>query len=275
MVRKTIDRFPTELTEDLTTFSEWGESGKLLHNFFIAGQHICPVPAPQPKPTILVAEDDPKISSIVVMYLERAGFSAIATDNGLTALGIARQSSPAVVILDRMLPGLDGMSVCRILRDESRVPIIMLTARSAEPDKLEGLDSGADDYVVKPFSPRELIARVRAVLRRTSPSAPSTSIAVGEVHIDRDQHLVTVRGERIELTPTELKILTLLASAPGRVYTRAELLERIFGWDHEGTERGVDVHVKNLRRKIEADPQEPEIIETVFGAGYRLRKAKS
>jgi DNA-binding response OmpR family regulator len=173
-----------------------------------------------------------------------------------------------------MLPELDGMGVCRILRSESRVPIIMLTARAAEDDRLEGLDLGADDYVVKPFSPRELIARIRAVLRRSSvpTEEPNERVRVGSLTLDTSSHTAALGGEVIALTATEFRLVSILARAPGRVFSRAELMEQLFGWDYEGTERGVDAHIKNLRRKIDRVPDQPPIVETVFGVGYRLSR---
>jgi len=224
---------------------------------------------------VLVVDDDPKIVATVARYLAHAGFAPLTAADGIAALAVARERRPDLIVLDRMLPGLDGTSVCRILRDESAVPIIMLTARAAESERLEGLDLGADDYVVKPFSPRELVARVRAVLRRSAPAdgaAEREVLAVGELTLDRAQHEARVRGERVELTATEFRLLAVLASAPGRVYSRGELMEQLFGWDYPGSERGVDVHVKNLRRKIERDRDRPTIVETVFGVGYRLAK---
>jgi DNA-binding response OmpR family regulator len=174
-----------------------------------------------------------------------------------------------------MLPELDGLSVCRILRGESSVPIIMLTARAAEHERLEGLDLGADDYVVKPFSPRELIARVRAVLRRGSAvlDLPNAAIRVGVLELDPATYEARLRGALVSLTATEFRLLLILAKAPGRVFSRAELMEQLFGWDHEGGERGVDAHVKNVRRKAEREAGQDSVIETVFGVGYRLARA--
>ena len=193
--------------------------------------------------------------------------------DGLAALAIARQQPPPdLVILDLMLPRLDGMEVCRRLREESTIPIIMLTARSSEEDRLEGLDLGADDYVVKPFSPRELAARVRAVLRRApGASADEAPIRIGALVVDPARHEVTVEGRRVDLTPREFRLLEVLARAPGRAFTRSELVERAFGAESEALDRTIDAHVVNLRRKVEADPAHPAIVETVFGVGYRLR----
>ncbi len=224
--------------------------------------------------TILVVDDDRKIVELVQLYLEKDGYHVLVAQDGLQALDVARKKQPDLVVLDLMLPGLDGLDVCRILRSESRVPIIMLTARTTEDDRLIGLDLGADDYVTKPFSPRELIARVRAVLRRTLDAAPGEQghIAIGDLLVDRHGHEVTRQGQPVPLTPTEFQLLLTLAEQPGRTFTRLELLERAFGTDFEGFERNVDVHVKNLRKKIEPDPQRPTYIQTVYGVGYKLSK---
>ena len=226
------------------------------------------------KITVLVVDDDVKVVDTIARYLEHGGMSAVRAHTGIEALGIAREVRPDLIVLDRMLPELDGLSVCRILRSESSVPIIMLTAKAAEHERLEGLDLGADDYVVKPFSPRELIARVRAVLRRGSSvvDAPNATIAVGILELDVESHVARLDGAPIALTATEFRLLAILAKAPGRVFSRTELKEQLFGWDHEGDERGVDAHVKNLRRKAERDGQQTSIIETVFGVGYRLAR---
>jgi DNA-binding response OmpR family regulator len=228
--------------------------------------------------TILIVDDDPKLVATLVRYVAHAGWRVVCASDGVTALRLARAERPDLVVLDRMLPELDGISVCRLLREESNVPIVMLTARSTEDDRLEGLDVGADDYVVKPFSPRELIARVRAVLRRSAPpakaaDAPSRVIQAGEVEIDESTRGVVVRGNAVSLTATEFALLTTLAAARGRVFTRMELIERVFGSDHDGDERGMDVHVKNLRRKIEKDRDTPRLICTVFGIGYAFARA--
>jgi len=224
---------------------------------------------------VLVVDDDAKIVATISRYLEHGGMTAISAANGIEALARARDARPDLIVLDRMLPELDGLSVCRILRSESSVPIIMLTARSAEHERLEGLDLGADDYVVKPFSPRELVARVRAVLRRGQAIAaePNAEIRVGSLQLDVASHEARLHGAVVALTATEFKLLIILAKAPGRVFSRAELMEQLFGWDHEGTERGVDAHIKNLRRKLERDAGHAGAIETVFGVGYRLSRA--
>jgi DNA-binding response OmpR family regulator len=222
--------------------------------------------------TILVADDEPKIVKTVQAYLESAGFQVVTAGDGQLALTVFRHEKPALVILDLGLPKLDGLDVARALRRESNVPIIMLTARVDEADKLIGLELGADDYVTKPFSPRELVARVRAVLRRAGgerEQAPPP-ITAGDVYIDQERRQVTVGGRAVELTPTEFDLLVVLARHPGRVFTRIELLDRVQGYAFEGYERTVDAHVKNLRQKIEPDPKNPQYILTVFRVGYRF-----
>ena len=225
-----------------------------------------------PKARVLLVDDDEKTVASVRLYLEHAGFEVIGAGDGLQALTLARQDPPPdLVILDLMLPRLDGLEVCRRLREESAIPIIMLTARSSEEDRLEGLDLGADDYVVKPFSPRELAARVRAVLRRVPGASDGPPVRVGTLVVDPARHQVTLRGTPIALTPREFRLLEVMARAPGRAFTRAELVERAFGAESEALDRTIDAHVVNLRRKIEMDPAKPAMVETVFGVGYRLR----
>ena len=222
--------------------------------------------------TILVVDDEAKIVKTLKAYLERAGFRVVEAGDGQTALTIYRHEKPALVILDLGLPGMDGLDVARALRRESDVPIIMLTARVDETDKLIGLELGADDYVAKPFSPRELVARVRAVLRRTGgerEQAPPPIVA-GDVKIDLERRQVTVGGQSVELTPTEFDLLAVMARHPGRVFTRLDLLDRVQGYAFEGYERTVDAHVKNLRQKIESDPKHPQYLLTVYGVGYRF-----
>jgi DNA-binding response OmpR family regulator len=227
---------------------------------------------PMATPRILVVDDDAKTVSAIRLYLEHGGFEVVAAADGREALKLAvTPPTPDLIVLDLMLPGLDGLEVCRRLRATSDIPIIMLTARSTEEDRLEGLDLGADDYVVKPFSPRELAARARAVLRRAPGAADGPPIRVGSITIDAARHEVTVRGERVGLTPREFRLLEVLARAPGRAFSRAELVERAFGADSEALDRTIDAHVVNLRRKIESDPSRPALIETVFGVGYRLK----
>jgi DNA-binding response OmpR family regulator len=221
--------------------------------------------------TILVVDDDKRIVRLVRDYLETAGFRVVTAYDGSTALAIFRHEIPDLVVLDLNLPGVDGLDVARAIRKERNTPIIMLTARVEETDRIVGLELGADDYVTKPFSPRELVARVRAVLRRLGENEPiSPLIRSGELVIDPDRRLVTVSGQAVNLTNTEFDLLTVLARTPGRVFTRMELLDRVQGYAYEGYERTVDVHIKNLRQKIEPDPKHPLYIVTVYGAGYRF-----
>ena len=224
------------------------------------------------KRRILVVDDDKKIVELVQLYLEKDGYQVHVAYDGLQALELARQKRPDLVVLDLLLPGLDGLDVCRILRAESKVPIIMLTAKTTEQDRLAGLELGADDYVTKPFSPRELMARVRAVLRRAGIDAPAgpAEMRLGDLVIDRRGHEVRLGDQAVSLTPTEFRLLAALAEQPGRAFTRLELLDRVFGYDFEGFERNVDVHVKNLRNKIEPNPRRPTYIQTVYGVGYKL-----
>jgi DNA-binding response OmpR family regulator len=222
--------------------------------------------------TILVVDDEPKLVKTVRAYLENAGFRVATASDGQMALTVFRHERPALVVLDLGLPGMDGLDVARTLRRDSNVPIIMLTARVDEADKLIGLELGADDYVTKPFSPRELVARVRAVLRRTGGEReqPQAPIVAGDVHVDLERRQVTVSGESVDLTPTEFDLLVVLARHPGRVFSRLELLDKVQGYAFEGYERTVDAHVKNLRQKIEPDPKEPRYLLTVYGVGYRF-----
>jgi two-component system alkaline phosphatase synthesis response regulator PhoP len=196
----------------------------------------------------------------------------MVAEEGQMALTVFRHEKPALVILDLGLPGIDGLDVARTLRRDSNVPMIMLTARVDEADKLIGLELGADDYVTKPFSPRELVARVRAVLRRAGSEREQAPLPIvsGDVKIDLERRLVTVGGQTVELTPTEFDLLVVLARHPGRVFTRLELLDRVQGYAFEGYERTVDAHIKNLRQKIEPDPREPRYVQTVYGVGYRF-----
>lgn len=222
---------------------------------------------------VLVVEDDVKTADIVKAYLEKDGHDVLTTHDGKEGLAAARNSSPDLMVLDLLLPGIGGLDICRILRSESPVPIIMLTALSTEPDKLAGLDLGADDYITKPFSPRELAARVRAVLRRVAEEKASRQPAIltrGDISLDLEQCAVTVRGREIYPTPTEFRLLAALAREPGRVFNRAQLVEKALGYDYEGMDRTVDVHILNLRRKIEQDPNRPEYIRTVYGMGYKF-----
>ena len=220
---------------------------------------------------VLVVDDDPGIVKLVRAYLEQAGFGVLTAYDGKKAMQIARHERPDLVILDLMLPEMDGWDVCRALRKESDVPVIMLTARVEETDKLVGLELGADDYVTKPFSPRELVARVRSVLRRAQglPSKPER-ITRGAIIIDLSRHAVSVHGQSVDLTPTEFDLLATLMEDPGRAFTRSQLLESVQGYAYDGYERTIDVHVKNLRQKIEIDPKKPQLIRTVYGLGYKF-----
>ena len=231
--------------------------------------------------TVLVVEDERKLRDLVRSYLERAGFTVLSTDSGAEAITLASTSAPDLVILDLGLPDVPGETVARELRaipDTGATPILMLTARSAEEDRIRGLELGADDYVTKPFSPRELVLRVQAILRRGGADPRTaqgvTSYGGGELVIDEPQRQATVRGTPVALTPTEWGVLVALATVPGRVYSRFELINRVRGYEFEGYERTVDSHVKNLRRKVEDDPGNPRIVQTVLGGGYRLGLSK-
>jgi DNA-binding response OmpR family regulator len=221
---------------------------------------------------VLVAEDDPKQANLVRIYLEREGHSVHTVGDGRSALDRCRAYRPDLVVLDVMLPSLDGLDVCRVLRAESDVPILLLTARSTEEDLLTGLDLGADDYLTKPYSPRELTARVRALLRRAGRvSADDTAVlTVGQLRVDTGRFEVRVGERAVRLTAKEFGILQVLAAEPGRVFTRAQIIDRAFGFDQYVEERTVDAHVMNLRRKIEVDPGAPGYVQTVYGRGYRM-----
>ena len=221
--------------------------------------------------SVLIVDDDTKLVELLQLYFQKDGFIVYTAYDGLTALKTARDKQPDILVLDLMLPGMDGWDICRTLRRDSDVPILMLTARDEESDRLVGLEIGADDYVTKPFSPKEVVARVKAILRRTKRATVKTEpVRMGDVVIDLEQYQVTKGGQAIELTPTEFKILELLAANPGRVFSRLQIVEQIQGYSFEGYERTVDAHVKNLRRKIEENPKEPEYIHTIYGVGYRM-----
>ena len=222
---------------------------------------------------ILVVDDEPKIVQHVRDYLERAGFAVSTARDGNEALMRAHQERPDLIVLDLGLPQLDGLEVTRRLRRDSGVPIIMLTARDDETDKVVGLELGADDYVTKPFSPRELEARVRAVLRRHAGRADTEILRAGDLTLDIPRLRTEISGRPVELTATEFQLLAALARQPGRVFTRAQLLDAIHGVAFESFERAIDAHVKNIRRKIEPDPREPRYLLTVYGVGYRLTDA--
>lgn len=220
---------------------------------------------------ILVVDDEPKIVRLARDYLERSNFRVHPAEDGVTALAAARQEKPDLVVLDLNLPGLDGLDVCRALRRESSVPIIMLTARAEEMDRLIGLELGADDYIVKPFSPRELVARVRAVLRRTQGDVQSPELVrVGDLEIDLNGHRANLREETIKLTRIEFTLLAILAQHPGQTFSRAQLIDRLHGTAEGGYDRSIDAHIKNLRRKLEEDPADPRYILTVYGIGYQF-----
>jgi len=223
--------------------------------------------------TILVVDDEPKITRLVRDYLESAGFAVVTAADGREALMRARTEHPDLVILDLGLPHLDGLDVTRRLRREGDVPIIMLTARDDETDKLIGLELGADDYVTKPFSPRELVARVRAVLRRRDSDPSDDLLRAGALTLDVPRMRLEVDGRSVELTATEFSLLAAMARQPGRVFTRSQLLDAIHGVAFESYERAIDAHVKNIRRKVEPDPHEPRHLLTVYGVGYRLTDA--
>jgi DNA-binding response OmpR family regulator len=224
------------------------------------------------RPTVLIVDDDPKTVDLIGLYMGREGYQVIGAYDGQRALELARRHRPDLIVLDLMLPGVDGLDVCRILRAESRVPLIMLTARTTEGDMLLGLDLGADDYITKPFSPRELMARARAVLRRAGPPAesPPATLRYADLTISFLSREVRLAGEPVRLTPKEYGLLETMARAPGRAFSRADLLAQVFGVDYEGLDRTVDVHMMNLRRKIEPDPASPVYIQTVYGYGYRF-----
>jgi len=221
-------------------------------------------------PHILIVDDEPKILRLVHDFLTAAGFRTSAARSGDEALMRVRTEAPDLVILDLGLPGLDGLDVTRAIRRTGDLPIIMLTARDDESDKLIGLELGADDYVTKPFSPRELVARVRAVLRRQAGTAATEGLHAGDLVLDLPRMRLTRAGEPIELTATEFTLLAAMARAPGRVFTRSQLLDAIHGVAFESYERAIDAHVKNIRRKLEPDPRSPRYLETVYGVGYRL-----
>lgn len=222
---------------------------------------------------ILVVEDERRIAQIVRDYLERAGYRVTIASSGPEALASARARLPDLIVLDLGLPQMDGLDVTRKLRKDSNVPIIMLTARVDESDKLIGLELGADDYVTKPFSPKELVARVRSVLRRAeAPPDPNAVIRAGEVTLDRLRRLGKVDDRPLDLTPTEFELLATLAQQPGRVFTRSQLLDSIRGVQVESFDRAIDAHIKNLRRKLEPDPRNPKYVLTVHGIGYKFRE---
>ncbi len=221
--------------------------------------------------SILVVDDDPKIVQLARDYLEHAGFAVLAAYDGKSALAINRSAKPDLIVLDLGLPDLDGLDVTRALRKDSNVPVIMLTARGEETDKLVGLELGADDYMTKPFSPKELVARVRTVLRRFENAATQPEIIrAGDLTLDVQRMSVTVDGRGVDVTPTEFQLLAMLAREPGRIFTRAQLLDAVRGIAFESYERAIDAHIKNLRHKLEPDAHDPRYILTVYGVGYKF-----
>ncbi len=222
---------------------------------------------------ILVVDDEKGIVDIIQAYLEKEGYKVVTAYDGKVALATARSQAPDLIILDLMLPEVSGWDVCRELRKDSDVPIIMLTARDDSTDKIIGLELGADDYVTKPFDPKEIVSRVRAVLRRShGREAPKAVLNVGDIMVDTEKRLVRRADRNIDLTPIEFDILKVMAQSPGRVYSRMQLLDSVQGDAYEGYERTVDSHIKNLRKKLEADPEHPRYIVTVYGVGYKLEE---
>ena len=230
----------------------------------------------EPNKKIVVIDDELSVQEVVRGYLEKDGYLVYVAGSGREGLALAERAKPGLIVLDLMLPDVSGEEICGEIRSRSDVPILMLTAKASEEERVGGLALGADDYLTKPFSPRELVARVRAVLRRTqgseTPLVEVLSFDGGALEIDTVQHEVRCDGEVVDLTPNEYRLLVTLARYPGRVYSRFELINHVQGYDFDGYERTIDAHVKNLRKKIEADPRHPRYVETVFGVGYRLAK---
>ena len=224
---------------------------------------------------VLVVDDDARTVELVKIYLARDGYRVLTAYDGIEALRLAREGHPDLIVLDLMLPGMDGLEVCRKIRGESDVPIIMLTARTTDEDKLTGLSLGADDYVTKPFSPRELAARVRAVLRRLPGERGPDEIKCGQLTVNFIRHEASLDEKPLNLTEVEFKLLGVFAREPGKVFSRAELIEKALGYGFEGFDRTIDVHILNLRRKLEPDPSHPKYIKTVYGAGYKFSEVQS
>lgn len=221
--------------------------------------------------SVLIVDDDKKIADLLKAYFYKDGFITFLAHDGYKALAIIREQKPDIVVLDLMLPGLDGWEVCRRARKESDIPILMLTAHDEEVDRLTGLEIGADDYVAKPFSAREVVARVKAILRRTHKTADkSEAIKIGKLLINQEEHTVSKGGVILDMTPTEFKMLEMMATNPHRVFSRLQIVEQAQGYEFEGYERTVDAHIKNLRRKLEDNPKEPKYIITVYGIGYKF-----
>jgi len=223
-------------------------------------------------PQILVVDDDQKAVNIIKLYLEKNNYDVLTAYDGHTALDLALSSQPDLIVLDIMLPGIDGLEFCYQYREHANTPIIMLTARTTVEDKLIGLKIGADDYMSKPFSPRELVARVEVVLRRTNSHTPQSlgTFTCGALHIDYDSHEAYIHGEALTLTPKEFKLLEILSRHVGRAFSRNDLITQVFGYNYNGTDRTIDVHIRNLRKKIEPNPSVPTYVQTVFGHGYKF-----
>jgi DNA-binding response OmpR family regulator len=225
---------------------------------------------------VVVIDDEPSVQEVARAYLEKDGYLVYVAANGREGLALAEKTKPGLIVLDLMLPDVSGADICAEIRRRSDVPILMLTAKAGEDDRVAGLQLGADDYLTKPFSPRELVARVRAILRRSQgasmPLVETLRVSGGALEIDTVQHEVRREDAVVDLTPNEYKLLLALARHPGRVYSRFELINEVQGYNYEGYERTIDAHVKNLRKKIEPDPRRPRYVETVFGVGYRLHK---
>lgn len=228
-----------------------------------------------PGKKVLVVDDDVKTVELVKLYLNRDGYRVLTAYDGNEALKLAREARPDLIVLDLMLPGVNGLEICRILRNESDVPIIMLTALTTDDDRLKGLDIGADDYVTKPFSPRELAARVRAVLRRLPGERGPEKIKHGDLSVNFLKHEAFLNGKPLNLTPIEFKVLGAMVKEPGRVFSRAQIIDKALGHDFDGFDRTIDVHILKLRRKLEPDPRHPRYIGTVYGAGYKLLESTS
>jgi two-component system, OmpR family, alkaline phosphatase synthesis response regulator PhoP len=230
----------------------------------------------EPKKKILVVDDEPQILKVLTVFIENAGFDVVVSMDGRKTVAAFQQEQPDFVILDLNLPGMDGLEVCRAIRKESNVPILMLTARSEEADKLIGLEIGADDYIVKPFSPREIVARIRTIMRRTTAEVErSELIQVDDLVIDLQKHTVQLGGRDIDLTLAEFEILTILARHPRRVFTRQQIMDQAQDMVFEGYDRTIDAHIKNIRIKMEPNPRKPIYIQTVFGLGYKLDMGKN
>lgn len=220
---------------------------------------------------ILLVDDEPKIIRLARDFLEKDGFRVVSASDGVSALAMARRVKPDLIVLDLMLPGIDGLQVCRVLRQETNVPIVMLTARAEEADQLIGLELGADDYITKPFSPRALVARVRAVLRRVQNQVKTPSVVrAGRLEIDVERHHASIDEQSLQLTPNEFKLLTLLAQYPGQILSREQLLDHLHGAAYASYDRSIDSHIKNLRRKLEASAAQTGCIEAVYGVGYQF-----